>query len=190
MTIDVVPLSKTALVEYAGIPIAFDVTTVLHIARDHGGDRIELVELPVETSYVKDYDAHHTPMQWPARFDTSQWILVIARVDGACVGGATVACATPEVDPIEGRADLAVLWDIRVRPEHRRRGVGATLFGAVEIWTSTRGYRELKAETQNINVAACRFYARRGCVLRAVHDGVYPECPDEVQLLWYKNLAQ
>ena len=90
---------------------------------------------------------------------------------------------------LEGRSDLAVLWDIRVLPENRRRGVGAALFGAAEAWALARHCRQLKVETQNVNVAACRFYAHRGCVLRAAHDGVYPEWPDEAQLLWYKDLV-
>ena len=49
--------------------------------------------------------------------------------------------------------------------------------------------RELKVETQNINVRACRFYARLGCELRVVRAGAYPQFPEEVQLLWYKTLT-
>jgi len=190
MTIDVAAVSKAALVEYARIPIAFEVTAVLDIAADHRGEGVQLFERPVPTPYVKDYDAlSHTPTQWPSRFDTSQWRLMIARIDGVCVGGAAVACDTPGLDMLEGRSDLAVLWDIRVLPANRRQGIGAALFGAVEAWAFAKRCRQLKVETQNVNVAACRFYARRGCVLRAVHHGVYPECPNEVQLLWWKDLA-
>ena len=46
----------------------------------------------------------------------------------------------------------------------------------------------LIAETQNINVPACRFYAAQGCELRGIHVGAYPEHPEEVQLLWYMDL--
>jgi hypothetical protein len=44
-------------------------------------------------------------------------------------------------------------------------------------------------ETQNINVVACRFYARQGCALRTVNHMAYAEFPNEVQLLWYKDLS-
>jgi hypothetical protein len=44
-------------------------------------------------------------------------------------------------------------------------------------------------ETQNINVPACRFYARQGCVLGAIHPDAYPDLPDEVQLLWWLELG-
>jgi hypothetical protein len=48
--------------------------------------------------------------------------------------------------------------------------------------------RQLKIETQNTNVQACRFYERLGCQLRAVDRAEYPELPQEIQLLWYKDL--
>jgi hypothetical protein len=47
----------------------------------------------------------------------------------------------------------------------------------------------MRIETQNINVPACRFYARRGYLLGAVHRYAYPQLPDETQLLWYKELT-
>jgi hypothetical protein len=52
-----------------------------------------------------------------------------------------------------------------------------------------RGARVLKVESQNTNVPACRFYAGRGFLLRAVRRGAYPELPHEIQFLWYKDLV-
>jgi GNAT superfamily N-acetyltransferase len=76
----------------------------------------------------------------------------------------------------------------RSRSKLRRHRVGAALFRAAEPWAVATGCRLLKVETQNVNVAARRFYARQGCVLRAVHPGAYPEFPREIQLLWSKDL--
>ena len=59
-----------------------------------------------------------------------------------------------------------------------------------EAWASREGARWLKIETQNVNVPACRFYARQGCSLGAAHRFAYPAFPDEVQLLWYKKLQE
>ena len=56
-------------------------------------------------------------------------------------------------------------------------------------WASAQRCRQLRVETQNINVAACRFYAQRGCILQGVHRGIYQEVPDEIQLLWHKDLT-
>jgi hypothetical protein len=44
-------------------------------------------------------------------------------------------------------------------------------------------------ETQNVNVGACRFYVAQGCSLGSAHRYAYENHPDEVQLLWYKDLA-
>jgi hypothetical protein len=51
-----------------------------------------------------------------------------------------------------------------------------------------RQCRWLDIETQNVNVGACRFYARQGCELRGIHPRTYVEFPDEVQLLLYYDL--
>ena len=90
---------------------------------------------------------------------------------------------------LEGRRDLAVLWDIRVDPQTRGLGVGSALFRAAERWARTRGCRTLKIETQNTNVPACTFYARQGCILKEIKRSAYPQLPDEIQMLWYKTLA-
>ena len=90
---------------------------------------------------------------------------------------------------LEGRQDLAIVWDIRVLPEARGKGVGSALFREAEAWARAKGCRQLKVETQNINVVACRFYARHGCVLRAVNHMAYGEFPNEDQMLWYKDLS-
>jgi GNAT superfamily N-acetyltransferase len=66
--------------------------------------------------------------------------------------------------------------------------VGTALFDAVEDWARARSCEMLKVETQNINVPACRFYARMGCTLGAIHRYAYPDLPGEAQLLWYRTL--
>lgn len=178
-----------SLRDYANVPIAFEVASILDVNDDHG--RFLLTERPVGARWTKDYDAIHGehPSEWPKRFDVSRWGVLAARAGGRRVGGAVIAFDTPGVDMLEGRRDLAVLWDIRVAPEARGSGVGAALFRAAEAWARARGCRQLKVETQNVNVPACRFYARQGCVLTTVDPSAYPGLPGEIQLLWYKYLG-
>ena len=182
-----------ALREYASVPIAFEVRSVLDVAeQDAGSAGFVLTERRLDAPYVKDYDAipGEHPAGWAERFDVSRWGMLAARADGRRVGGAVIAFDTDGVDMLEGRRDLAVLWDLRVSPEMRGAVVGAALFRAAEAWAAARGCRWLKVETQNINVPACRFYARQGCALGAIHRFAYPDLPDEVMLLWYKDLAE
>jgi GNAT superfamily N-acetyltransferase len=183
------PLS--ALAEHAKIPIAFEVDRVLDVdALDPEGGRCELVERALAEPWVKDYDAlGNRPTDWARSFDVSRWGLLSAWVEGRRAGGAVIAFATPGLHVLGGREDLAVVWDLRVSPELRGRGVGSALFAAAENWARARGCRELEVETQHVNVPACRFYARQGCTLRAVHRLAYPELPGEVQLLWGKDLS-
>ena len=189
MTIDVAGEPLTALAEYALLPIAFRVDHVLDVtARTDGGFDLSARRLAIP--YVKDYDAidGEGPLHWTRRFDVSNWTLFTARVAGSRVGGATVAFNTPGLTMLEGRRDLSMLWDIRVAPDARGKGIGSALFERVEAWARAQGCRQLKVETQNINVRACGLYARHGCELRAVHHFAYPELPEEIQLLWYKDL--
>jgi GNAT superfamily N-acetyltransferase len=191
MRVEVSEQTLTALAEYASVPIAFEVNTVLEVTEQgkNFGEFI-LTERRLDVPYVKNYDAiaGEQPHLWARRFDLSNWGVFMARVEGKYVGGVVVAFNTPDLIMLEGRDDLAVLWDIRVSPEVRGQGVGSALFRAVERWAEARGCQHLKVETQNINVPACRFYARQGCVLTAVDRYAYPELPEEIQLLWYKAL--
>ena len=190
MKIDVSEESITALPEYAGIPIAYEVSQVLTVdTDDHGG--FVLSERQLETPYIKDCDAleGEGPMQWARHFDLSNWGFFMAQVEGRRVGRAAVAFKTANLTLLEGRADLAVLWDIRVSPEARGQGVGIALFQAAEAWAATKGCKQLKIETQNTNVPACRFYEAQGCVIGAIDRFAYPQLPNEIQVLWYKNLS-
>ena len=81
-----------------------------------------------------------------------------------------------------------MLWDLRVDPGSRGTGVGAALFRAAASWAKAQGCRQLKVETQDINVAACRLYLREGCQLDSVERGAYSGLPSEVRLIWSKPL--
>ena len=191
MAIEIVQQSTEILAGYGDIPISFSVDSRYHVhAIDGGLGGWKLTEEPVQLPYVKDYDAEKDDRaeSWSRRWDISNWALFEALDDGVPVGGAVVARDTPGVYMLEGRPDLAVLWDIRIRPDYRRRGIGSRLFRRAAEWGRGKGCRQLKIETQNINVAACKFYASQGCYLGAIHPGIYESLPEEVQLLWYMNL--
>ena len=72
------------------------------------------------------------------------------------------------------------------------QGIGAALFARAANWARQRGCTQLKIETQNINVPACRFYAAQGCELGVIHRHAYaghPQMADETMLIWYLRLA-
>ncbi len=192
VSVEVVEEPIGRLGEHAGISITFTVESVLEVeVRDGGLRGLLLREKLLAAPYTQDYDAlpGSHPLDWARRFDVSQWGLLAARVRGVRVGGAVLAFATPGLQMLAGRDDLAVLWDLRVAPDHRGSGVGSALFAAAEAWAAARGCTRLNVETQNVNVRACRFYAGVGCELASIDRLAYPSLPGEVQLVWSKSLA-
>lgn len=194
MTLDLREEAVTpqALAEHGRISIAFTVDRVLAVTVPDGGlGGISLAEAPVAAPYVKDYDAGsgEGPARWAASFDTSRWGLLGAYRDGVRIGGAVLAFRTADLWMLAGRDDVAMVWDLRVAPEHRGSGTGSALFGAAGDWARQRGAGWLKIETQNVNVAACRFYRKMGCTLGGFDRFAYPGLPHEAQLLWWKALT-
>ena len=190
MNLKIVEEQPEALEEYGTVSIAFEVQTVLRIVLvgESGLGGITLIEEKVAAPYVKDYDCEEGPVRWRARWDLSNWGILSAFVGRERVGGAVVAFDTEEVDFLEGRNGLAGLWDIRVIPRLRGCGVGTRLFQRALEWARERSCVTMKVETQNINVPACRFYASQGCHLGMIHRFAYRDYPDEVELVWYKQL--
>ncbi len=194
MNVQICEIGLDNLAEYATIPCAFEVRSVLEVELVDGGmGGMRLVEKVISPPYVKDYDAYEDgpPQAWPRQFDMGNWGVLLARAGQKPVGGAAIAYNTAGVNMLEGRSDLAVLWDIRVHPEWRGQGLGRSLLASSANWAYQRGCTTLKIETQNVNVAACRFYASLGCELGAIHRYAYanqPHVAHEVMLVWYLHL--
>ncbi len=191
MTIHIASIGVQDFALYDAIPNHFEVRTVFQVvALDGGLGGLQLVEQPVEP-YIKTYD-NDGPTAWAQEFDLHTWGIFVAFDDANPVGGAAVALDAP-VYPLDHfqRKDLAVLWDIRVHPDARGRGIGAQLFRHAADWAREQGYGQLGLETQSVNVPACRFYARQGCTLGAIHRFGYagvPAVAHEAMLLWYLDL--
>jgi GNAT superfamily N-acetyltransferase len=182
------------LTDYAKIPIAFEVKSIFEVDLiDDGLGGITLREVDVPTPYIKDYDSYEEggPTHWPKHFDIKNFTIFMVHDGDHPVGGATVVSDAPDIYMLRGRKDLAILWDIRVLPQDRRAGIGSHLFGHVVDWARQTGNKQLKIETQNVNVPACRFYAKQGCHLGEIDRYAYarhPHVAHETMLIWYLNL--
>ena len=157
------------------IPIAFEVRSIYEVT-----DANELIERPLTTPYIKDYDQLDSD---PLPTETSYYCIFLA-VDVAqndqIIGGAILVMPEGELN------------DLRVATAYRRLGVGRALINHVIDWLRNQGTpRRLSIETQNINVAACRFYAAMGAKLGSVDRMAYgnvDECKHEIRLNWYVDL--
>ena len=191
MNIEVVREPLGHLPAHGEISIAFEVEKILDLTVvENGLGGLVLCERKLASPYVKNYDSigGNRPSDWSKRFDMTNWAFLSAWIDDRRAGGAVIAFKTKGLDMLERREDLAVIWDLRVAPDLRGRGLGFALFAAVETWAKAQGCRQLKVETQNVNVAACRFYARQGFTLGDICRFAYPSLPQEIQLVWYKDI--
>jgi GNAT superfamily N-acetyltransferase len=186
-------VTREVLPQYSQIQASYRVESVFAVRLIRGGlGGIQLWENRVEP-YTKDYDASGEggPERWPEQFDVETWGIFLARCEGNTVGGVTVAHNTGGVSLLEGREDLAVLWDLRVVQDVRRLGIGTRLIEHSAEWARAQGCSQLIFETQNVNVPACRLYERLGCELGRIDRYGYrghPIVGDEVMLVWYLKL--
>ena len=120
-----------ALVEYARVPMKLVADEIYDVTTPRSGGPIELIPRRLASPYTKDYDAidGEGPAHWAEQFDLTHWAFFMALIEGTNLGGAAVARDTPGIDMLEGRRDLAVLWDIRVDASVCGQGVGRALFG-------------------------------------------------------------
>jgi GNAT superfamily N-acetyltransferase len=151
---------------------------------------MRLHEVPVKP-YIKDYGAgDDLPTDWPERLDLANWGFFLVKMGETPVGAVAVAFDTTGVFMLEARSELSVLWDIRVRPEVS--GAGIPLFRYAARWSRAHGCTQMKIETQNANVPACRFYQRNSARLGEIHRYGYAAVPavaHEVMLNWYLDLS-
>ncbi len=177
MPLVLVQESLVDLNAYGSVPCSFTTTQ-----RWKGG--------PLETTLMKDYDrlAQNRPADWPRRFDLSGWRFAAAYLEEVRAGGVAVVLRACEVEKTAQVRD-AVLWDLRVHPGYRRRGVGSGLLGWAEMEARCAGRTRLLVETQDVNMTACEFYSANGYGCVMVEPFAYPELPDEARVLWAKRLG-
>jgi ribosomal protein S18 acetylase RimI-like enzyme len=181
MNISIVDQGSGVADGYCAVPIAYSTRSRLALPQLREGT---LSEVSIEPR-IKDYDLDPEDRvdTLNQRFDTSQWRTFAAVLSGVRVGGVVVATCCPGFELLDGRNDLALIADIRVAPHARGRGVGRELAEAARSWAKAKGCTEMRVETQDINVGACRFYKAMGFELHKIDEHAYPGL-DEAQILW------
>lgn len=179
--------------QYDQVPMRLMVTTCYQIDKiNRGLGGIHLVETTVEP-YLKDFctGEDESVTRWAKHFDVGNWAFFMAFDDERPIGAATIASRTKGVNLLEGRDDLAVLWDLRVDDDYKGLGIGQGLFDEAIKWSRLKGMTQLKIECQNNNVPAVKFYHKQGATLSAYNEYAYysdPEFKHEIQLIWYLSL--
>jgi GNAT superfamily N-acetyltransferase len=195
VNLKIIPQSPPHYPLYTLIPSQFLVESISRVEQIDGGyGGLRLVEEPPDQPFVRDYDGNgeDNPAAWARAFDLSNWGIFVATKGDQPVGGITIALDGP-VFPARNlqRSDLAMLWDIRVHPDHKGQGIGTMLFQYAANWARQQGCGQLGLETDSSNVPACKLYAQMGCelggILKYGYSGV-PKVSDYAMLLWYLDL--
>ncbi|QAW06384.1 GNAT family N-acetyltransferase [Bacillus subtilis] len=81
----------------------------------------------------------------------------------------------------------ALIEDIAVAKDYRQKGVGTALLHKAIEWAKENRFCGLMLETQDINVSACRFYAKHHFIIGAVDTMLYSNLPtaNEIAIFWY-----
>jgi ribosomal protein S18 acetylase RimI-like enzyme len=84
------------------------------------------------------------------------------------------------------------LWNLMIDLAYRRQGLGRRLWRRAVDFAREAEVRAIMLETQNTNVAACRFYARMGCHLVGLNEAYYTNdgTASEVALFWLYPLLR
>lgn len=172
---------------YSTIDPSFEVKTIYEVTQENNGiGGLRFVEVDV-TPYIKNYDRiqGNSPIEWISSLDLEQAVMFLVRISNRVAGGALL------ITDRQNNFNLtASLWDIRVSPESRRRGIGRSVISHILEYSRSLDCKMVKVETQNTNVNACKFYADSGFYLGTIERFSYsqPELINEYRLLWYRDL--
>lgn len=177
--------------EYDRIPMLVHIKSILKVKKiENGLGGIFLKETPVN-EYLKNLGVYEEATKYTKEFDITNWTFFMAFYDELPIGAGTVVSRTKNVNMLDGRDDMSVLWDIRVDDRYKRQGVGTKLFTMAVKWSKANGFKQMKIECQNNNVQACKFYHKQGAVLGKIDEYAYYNdinIEDGVQLIWYLDL--
>lgn len=186
-------IDESYLEEYDRIPMLIYVKSIFKVEKiENGLGGILLKEIPV-SEYVKDLGVYEKAAKYSQEFDISNWAFFMAFDNELPIAAVTVASKSNNVNMLDGRDDMSVLWDIRVNERYKQQGVGTKLFSLAVEWSRLNGLKQMKIECQNNNVQACKFYHKHGAVLGKLDQYAYYKdinIRNEVQLIWYLDLVQ
>ncbi|WP_176140614.1 GNAT family N-acetyltransferase [Halobacillus salinus] len=132
----------------------------------------ELFDESKETRFPDDH------LDWESYIDRKDKAVFLAYLENECIG---------QVRIIKDVTRFCYIENIAVRKEYRKHGVGAILLDEAEEWARVQKLIGLSLESQDDNLAACRFYRKHGFRLGGVD--VYRHLHNQhidKALFWYK----
>lgn len=114
--------------KYDKNPMLVNVKSILKLEKiKNGFGGILLKEIPTE-EYIKDLGKYEKVAKYSEKFDITNWAFFMAFDNELPIGAVTVVSKKENVNLLDGRDDISVLWDIRVDDRYKKHGVGTKLF--------------------------------------------------------------
>jgi len=134
----------------------------------------ELYSEPYSKQY-EDEDIH------TSYIDNERKVVFFYYVDNRCVG---------QIRMSSSWNGYAFIEDLGICRDYRRQGIGKRLLEHAIAWAEQHRLIGLALETQDVNVLACRFYARNGFVIGGVDTMLYSKfsTAHEKAIFWYYML--
>lgn len=124
--------------------------------------------------YIKHYDDEELDISYVNDPDKAVYLYYERQ---ACIGRIKL-CANWN--------GFALIEDIAVAKDGRQKGIGTLLMNKAIEWAKQQKLLGLMLETQDINVAACRFYAKNGFQIGGVDTMLYTKFfANEMAVFWY-----
>lgn len=78
--------------------------------------------------------------------------------------------------------------DLAVKASERHKGIASSLIDHAQDWAQKNNLKGFMLETQDVNLAACRLYIKKGFVLGSLDTMLYNnfDSKGERALIWYK----
>ena len=160
--------------EFGRCDNSFTVSSKLIINAENGTISYTIVDVP---PYTKQYREEEFDSQY--YIDHADRAIFFAYLDEELAG---------EIRLRKSWNGYAYIDSIAVDSKYRNQGVGRALIQESIVWAKTNGFPGLMLETQNNNVAACKFYESCGFELRGFDTHLYKAqdpSTDEIALYWY-----
>src|SRR5262245_24726660 len=130
----IVEESPLHLTDYASVPIGFSVESIFDanaLTALQQGEPASPTKLTTTYWEVSDSSRGNRPTEWSRYFEFRLWS-VFAAFDGSDRVGGAILVEDMSLPILQACSDCALLWDLRVAPEMRGRGIGSALLLAVD----------------------------------------------------------
>ncbi len=157
----------------------FTIDSKLALSFDHGHLHYSTIPAPVTSKRYAIDD-----IDYGAYIHAADKVAYLAYAEGQIAGQLVLR---------KNWNGFAYIEDIIVDVPFRRNGIGRALINRAEEWARSHNLAGIMLETQDNNIAACKFYENCGFQLRGfdmyLYKGIEP-VKDEVALYWYIWFAE